>query len=241
MNQNSGEYLKAIYSNIKTFGYHLNIVSGNSQLPRFAYTIGLTETIGFEFIFAGGEIYKASEIEYIISEIILAYKQNNTILIQVNPYGNFSLGKVDDSWSQLTMLGVYHYYDTNNIKALQILPDLKNFTIEIPNMASVYDFNKEKIWQWLVKDWEYEVPKNSVVITNTATLFGIKITEVTRWEEGEWEAFTEDSSNIDKSDLRILPLGTVLGIDQSLKSILMLEIGKGIWRDKDELQWNEWE
>ena len=47
--------LKKIKDNIGYFGYHTYLITGGST-PRFLYTIGLTEGVGGEVIFAGGII-----------------------------------------------------------------------------------------------------------------------------------------------------------------------------------------
>jgi hypothetical protein len=45
------KFLELIASHIKKYGYHITVVK-QSELPRFAYSIGLKNIFGFELIFA---------------------------------------------------------------------------------------------------------------------------------------------------------------------------------------------
>jgi hypothetical protein len=45
---------------------------------------------------------------------------------------------------------------------------------------------------------------------------------------------------VKEEDIRVVPLGVLLGADQSLEDVLGLEVGKGIWRDANELKWQQW-
>jgi len=40
--------------------------------------------------------------------------------------------------------------------------------------------------------------------------------------------------------MRVVSLGTIIGIDQSLLCVLDLDTGAGIWRDATKLKWNKW-
>ncbi len=61
-----------------------------------------------------------------------------------------------------------------------------------------------------------------------------------RWEKDDWQVFTQNGNNIDENALRVLPITTILGIDETLFPITKLNIGKGLWRSEDELIWNDW-
>ena len=108
-------------------------------------------------------------------------------------------------------------------------------------MSKRYNAKEEPIWQWLKYDWNYLAPKDSNVVTNLSALKGEPITEVMRWENDEWEMFAGPGPDVDKNDIRIVSLGIILGIDSSLESTLALEVGKGIWRDDEHSEWNNWE
>ncbi|MFM2394338.1 MAG: hypothetical protein RLZZ546_2320 [Bacteroidota bacterium] len=46
--------------------------------------------------------------------------------------------------------------------------------------------------------------------------------------------------NLIKSEIRVATLGLLLGIDNNIFPSLDLEIGKGIWREEGNTNWNKW-
>jgi len=42
------------------------------------------------------------------------------------------------------------------------------------------------------------------------------------------------------ADFRVVSIGTLLAVDPSLAPALDLEIGKGLWRDDSDGDWNPW-
>lgn len=213
------------------------------ELPRFAYTIGCKNILGSEFVFAGGESYSKFDVSKIISESVILAKEKSdwkSIFIEVASIGYFSLSKVDKSWSELLILGAFDYYNQADIQVWQILPDKNHSTLDVPDMSQIFDVDSQPVWQWLSRDWNYPVPNNSMSFTNLKVLFGEKATEVMRWEKDEWEIFSGAGPDVSEEDRRIVPLGVLIGIDASLKPAIFLEVGKGLWRDKVELEWNSW-
>jgi len=53
--------LDDIRENIVRSGYHVYLVFGGTT-PRFAYTIGVSETLGFELVLAGAVFYMRDEV-----------------------------------------------------------------------------------------------------------------------------------------------------------------------------------
>ncbi len=60
--------LEAIARNISKFGHHLYLIAGAAS-PRFAYTIGLGETLGFELVLAGAAFYDTDAVKRIVNAI----------------------------------------------------------------------------------------------------------------------------------------------------------------------------
>lgn len=239
---NKKKFLEQIQLNIAKYGYHITIVNSHTE-PRYVYTIGLYKKFGFELIFAGGIYYLKDDLDLIFRKIINEIAKNNgkVPLKEINsPLGIFSLENVDHSWSDQLMLGVLDFYGIDNTKAYQIKPETKYYTLDIPDMSQNWNLSPTPVWSWLNKKWDYPVPENSCVITNLAALKGEKITEVMRWEKDEWEMFVGSSPDIEKKDCRVVPLATIIGIDETLQEAVKLEIGKGMWRDEVELQWHPW-
>jgi Domain of unknown function (DUF4262) len=237
------ELLRRIKANIGKNGYHVTMVTGG-ELPRFAYTIGCLETLGSEFILAGGEYYSQFDVSKIFAEIISASKGKSdwhNQSVSIDSLGDFSIARVDKSWSELLTLGVFDYYNQTEIQVWQILPDVSHRTLDVPDMSQAFEVASQPIWQWLSRKWDYPIPSGSMAVTDLSVLFGEKATEITRWEEDEWEIFSGAGPDMPKELMRIVPLGLLFGIDKSLEKVISLEIGKGLWRDEVELEWNDWE
>lgn len=232
------EFLNLIRSNIGKYGYHITIVNSPIE-PRYAYTVGLSEIYNFELIFAGGIYYLKEELFQIFDAIIKELKIGNQ-KVTIDSLGTFSLSNVDTSWSQFMMLGVVDYYKLGIIKAFQIIPDPHHYTLDIPDMSKELDISKEPVWQWLVRKWDYTIPENSTVVTNIDAMLGEAITEVVRCENDEWEMFAGAGPDVQKEDIRVVSLGTIIGIDKSLLPALSLNIGKGLWRESGDSDWNSW-
>jgi hypothetical protein len=228
-----------IEKNIREHGFHITIVA-NGVEPRYAYTIGINKVLGFELLFAGGVFFMKDEVLEIINKIFNSLKHSSIQgAIEVNPYGIFRLTKAHSSWCKLMMLGYYDYFKENEVQAFQILPNSDHFTLDIPDM-SVEWTDSHPIWKWLFKKWDYPVPQESTVTTNLEALQGESITEIMRWGEDEWEAFAGAGPDVKEASVRVVSLGTLVGIDKSLEPMLSLTIGKGLWRDIEELDWKEW-
>ncbi|UKB82741.1 hypothetical protein LF887_17205 [Chryseobacterium sp. MEBOG06] len=240
---NKAEFLSNIKSHIKDFGYHVTIVTGNSPLPKYYYTIGLNQKFKFELAFAGGAIYKNEEIKKIINFIVEKLNINtfdNNFNIQLDNLGSFTISLIHESWSHLMFDGIFDYYGSSDIKVFQIIPDTEHKTLEIPDMSIKFDEKNQPVWQWLVKDWIYPIDQNSIVFTDIDALFGKKILELMRWEESEWEMFTDDGTQIPKHMKRAVSFGTILGIDDGLNPAMYLPIEKGLRRENGNSEWNNW-
>jgi len=236
------DFLRRIQSNIQDNGYHVTLVNG-IDMPRFAYTIGCKEKFGAELIFAGGEYYSKNNISDIIDKLVKELRKGTdwqNLSITINSLGTFSLSKTDKSWSELLALGVFDFYNEDDIQILQIIPDKYHLTLDTPDMSKKFEVSLQPIWQWLVREWDYPIPRNATVVTNLDVLYGKKATEVMRWEIDEWEIFAGAGPDVPKEDMRTLPLGILIGIDKSLEAVFSLEVGKGLWRDPVELEWNDW-
>jgi hypothetical protein len=233
--------LEQIREHIAKSGHHVYVIVGKAT-PRFAYTIGVSEWMGVELILAGGFFYSNDEVPPIINEIAAQLKaQRNRGIFELDEYGSFTLRKVDSSWAMEFMLGAFDYYQKRDMPALQVVPDKAHWTIDVPDMSTPWNATKEPVWQWLHEPWTYPVSEDSTAVTNLAALRGERITEVVRWEEDEWEMFAGAGPDVPKDEMRMVPLGTLLGADKSLVPVVQLAIGEGLWRDPDpNSEWHPW-
>jgi hypothetical protein len=232
--------LNQIRENITRSGHHIYVVSGGAT-PRFAYTIGISESIGIELILAGAVFYMKDEVLRIINDIAGHLKtQPDRRVFEVTELGSFILRKVDGSWATEFMLGAFDYYQKRDIPALQIVPDKAHWSIDIPNMSAQWNPTTEPVWRWLKEPWTYPVPEDATATTDLAALRGERVTEAMRWEEDDWEIFVGDGPNIPKDELRVVPLGTLVGADESVFPVVNLAIGEGLLRDDPDSEWRPW-
>ncbi len=200
--------------------------------PRFAYTIGVSESVGFELILAGAIFYMRDDVAKIIRNTAAHLKASrHRELVEVAGLGSFTLRKVDSSWARELMLGVFDYYQKKDIPALQIVPDQDHWTIDVPNMSVPWSALQEPVWKWLREPWTYPVRQDSTAVTDLAALRGDRITEACRWEEDGWELFAGAGPDVAKDEMRVVALGTLLAVDPSLEPVVSLTIGTGLWRD----------
>ena len=233
-------FIELIRSNIKEFGFHFTIVQQAVE-PRFAYTVGCHEVLGFEMIFAGGIYYLRNDLLVIFNKIVDFFKNGGNLQgeLKVDDLGAFKFRRIDDSEKDAMNLVVIEYVDGINVDVYQILPHKDHFTLEIPNMSEKWSFN-DSIWKWLKEKWTFDAPENSLVVTNLGALLGKKITEIVRWEIDDWEMFAGAGQETIKKDIRVVSLGLMIGIDPSLLPSLELEIEEGIQRDSGETAWRKW-
>ncbi|WP_294963473.1 DUF4262 domain-containing protein [uncultured Flavobacterium sp.] len=231
------EFLEIIKTGISKNDYHLTLVNGG-QNPDYSYSIGLTAKFGFELVIAGGFI-SINDNESLFRNIYHQLQSGSTLdskfLLSDN---TFYLKKVDSSWCEKLMLGVYDYYNVDKIDAYQIIPEEK--TLDMPEMSNPLNLN-DTIWKWIEMDWNLNVPKDSYAITDVYFLQGKPIVELIRWEDHVWEMFSGPGPDFKEEEIRIVPLGTILGIDDTLQRTVDLEIGKGLWRESKDSDWNNWE
>lgn len=227
-----GSVGQTISENIHRSGYHVVVVSGGAT-PRWAYTIGLSETKGRELLFAGGVSYLKDEMLELIagvakSEVDLAACQGPTeipsLLVDVVPVG--------PTWSDRLMIGVKGYYGAPKL-ALQVVPR-QGRTIDTPRTGVPYDIDAAGPFRWLEGEWPYPVPRGSEVMVDVRVTTGAAVTEVGRWEQDYWEMFSVPREEIDKSKARLLPLGVLLATDPTLAAATELAVGESATREPGE-------
>ncbi|MBB3696464.1 DUF4262 domain-containing protein [Flammeovirga yaeyamensis] len=237
------EFLNLITNNIKKYGLHLTSVIESTE-PAYIYSIGLNEKFGFEIIFAGGAYFDKEQKSQIINEIVKALDKdltNMNSVINTHNFGKFKLREAKFSWSKELTLGVFDYYNSNDIKVYQLIPEEKHFTIDIPDMSKERGDNIQLAWQWLTEEWNLPIPKDSKVTTNLEVLKGDPVTEIMKWEENYWEMFSIAADDIKDENIRIVPIGVILGNDVTIENAFALSEKSGIWRDSIHSNWNIWD
>nr|WP_143592209.1 hypothetical protein [Stenotrophomonas maltophilia] len=237
MSSRSGA-LEKIRENIERDGCHVYVVAA-SDTPRFAYSVGASPCAGYEVILAEAAYYSDAEAGRITSAIVevLPIKSTSSEEIVLERLGVFQFGPVDSSWVQKLMLGAVDFY--GDVSARQILPVGVFWTADIPDLSRPFD--EERSPAWGDRQASYTaVPMAAVAVTNLDALRGHPVTEAARWEEGLWEMFAGAGPDVSPEDVRKIPLRTLVAIDRSLEPVMQLRVGEALWRDADELIWNEW-
>jgi hypothetical protein len=233
---------KSLQETIALHGFQATSVLGG-PLPAYTYTIGLYEKQNFELVVAGTAFYTVKEQRKIIEQVAnLVLKEGARLLetIDLGSLGSFSLRAADTSWTRKLLLGAVSYADLQDPPAFQLLPDAAHQTVDLPEMHKSVTLNSNGVWRWIDAEWTYPFAKRTDVVTNVAALQGNRITEVNIWEDGEWEMFAGAGPEVAPVDIRIVPIGTLIGADASLERITTLKPGDGLWRDSSELVWHEW-
>lgn len=239
--------LHRIRENIEKHGFHLYTISGGS-LPRWTYSIGLMESLGFELILAGASYFTGEQAAEIVGRIAEALRggvlgSEASFSFDLGDLGCFSLGEVERCWIDGLMLGAVDYYRDRDgpVKARQVLVAPERKTMDVPNMAVAWAAGGDPAWKWLDEDWRLPVAKDSKAITNLNALMGRPVTEAVRWEEKEWEMFAGAGPDVAPDEVRVVPLATLLACDETLEAVVALSVGQGIWRDPKDLVWHRWE
>lgn len=235
--------LEQIREHIARKGRHIYVVAGGDATPRYAYTIGVSESIGAELILAGASFYLNDDVPPILNDIAAQLKPQldwEAMKFEVAGQGSFTLRKAHASWATEFMRGALDYYDVREVPALQVLPDKAHWTIDVPDLSAPWSATREPMWRWMHEPWTYPVPEGAVAATDLAALRGERVTEAMRWEEDEWEIFVGDGPNIPEDELRKVPLGTLVGADESVVPVVNLAIGEGLLRDDPDSEWRPW-
>lgn len=234
--------LQLISDDIERVGYHITVVQ-QERVPSFAYTIGLRNSVEFELILAGGSIFLFDELIEIINSIAGNCKKSGVSSshdIKAGSHGAFALRRSHASWVEMLMLGAIDFFDDPAIETYQIRPDSAHITIDVPDLAVAWSPQREPAWRWLRESWELPIPSTSTALTNLAALRGERITEASRWELDEWELFAGSGPDTPSDEVRVVPIGTLLAVDGTLESVISLDVGKSLWRDADDMEWNDW-
>jgi hypothetical protein len=131
------------------------------------------------------------------------------------------------------------FYQTNALAAVQIVPDEDHWTIDIPDLSKPWSLASEPAWQWLFEPWKYGLSPQAIAVTNLRALRGEPITEAARWETNQWELFAGAGPDVHEEAIRLVPLGMLLGADESLGPVASLAVGSALWRDPGS-EWRDW-
>lgn len=232
--------IEIIRRNIAESGQHITLVK-QSTIPRFAYTIGLSPVVGAELLIAGAIIFDAEEVYKILNGISEYLKgRPRERQVNIDGFGQFLLLESHASWVDDLLLGVFDYFETDKVSALQVVPDPDHLTLDVPDTSSPFNLSGQAAWRWLKEPWTLPVPEASSAVTNLAALRGGAVTEASRWGLEEWELFAGSGPDTPQEELRVVPIATLVDADPSLSKVLSLDVGKSLWRESREGAWHDW-
>ena len=221
--------IERIRSNIASSGHHVTLVQGGPS-PRFAYTVGLSDPVGHEVILAGGISLLGDAVKQALDQAVAAGRQGSLAAgLIVDGVGSFRVRPVHPSWAEELLLGAFDFYD-RDVEAVQLVPEGKGRTIDVPDLSVPWSAEGEPIWRWLKEEWTYDFLPTSVAVTNLEAMRGQLISEAARWEEADWEMFAGPGPDVPHEDMRVVPLATLLGFDPSLEPVTRLEVGRALRR-----------
>lgn len=216
-------------------------VSGG-EIPRYAYTIGPSQSVGGELVIAGALSFSVNEVADILNELFAQLREGAvwTDAFYVGSHGTFRLTPVHTSWSKPMLLGALDYFGLPEITSYQVIPGGRHRTNEIPDMSRPLDPTREPVWRWLVEPWSLPFPRVSQAVTTLSALQGDPITEAARWEEDYWELFPGPPPEKSSPDVRSVPLAVLLGVDPSLRPVIELAVGSALRREDEYDAWHVW-
>lgn len=194
--------LETVRRNIENNGYHICTVL-QGVCPRFSYSIGLHQKLGYELVVAGLCSVDAIHIPDLISSAIdgkhyLNQEEDSNHLIE--------LKDANPSWASVLARWAVSYYQKDDIKLKQIIPE-GIFTIDTPDMSSSYKNVANGSWRYLVEPWPYPISAESEAYCDSGIIAGQDILSISRYEEGYWEI----SSGFGYNDrAKILPASVII-------------------------------
>lgn len=224
-------WLERVRASIAGAGHHVTLVSGGT-VPRFAYTLGLSDVAGHEAVLAGTTSLSGRDVKQVLDRAAGAASDGALVpgaKLDAGPNGTFTVGTVDRRWSEALVLGAITLYG-EPAAAVQLVPEGDARTIDVPDLSRRWDPETEPVWRWLHAPWPYDISPRSVALTNLDALRGAPVSEAARWEPTEWELFAGAGPDVPREEVRVVPLATLLAFDPSLDAVTRLEPGHALRR-----------
>ncbi|PIE10545.1 MAG: hypothetical protein CSA72_08550 [Rhodobacterales bacterium] len=225
--------LDRIRITIQEYGRHVYSVSGGHS-PRFLYTIGLYGKAGVELLFAGGAIYDERALASLLNRAAVLIEDGDDpsqLHMQDDQLGPVRLVRADQSWVSRLLLGALDYYDIAELPVWQLVPeDTESASFDIPNTTEPFSEPAHPAWRWLDEDCPYNLPPDSIAITDLDLMLGYGASEVMRWDSAEWEIYSGEKPTHEADTYRV-PLAPLLAFDAALAPAAELAVGRGLIRD----------
>jgi hypothetical protein len=229
----------SVARDIAQFGFHITVVQ-QSAVPRWAYTIGLGKRGLREFVLAGAEVLDLESALGVLRSAADRSLRLGDSLEDLRVAGVCYRSQiVHPSWRLPMLAGVDRLVGRDAV-VVQLRPSDRR-SLDIPDMQSASGVESDPVWRWLVvpEQWPYKASMHGKVVTDTGFLEGAEAVQAARWESDEWEVFSRQGVDVSREEMRVVALGTALGLDSTLEPITRMPLGHGLLRSRTGA-WEPW-
>jgi hypothetical protein len=146
-------------------------------------------------------------------------------LVTLPGLGEFALGPVHGEWLADLVPSGYRNEATGTWRP--VIPIAPPPTVDIPDLAVAPSDGRDPAWRWLVREWDFDIPSDSHLVTTLGVLTGSTPVTIFRWEIDQWEALDKPAVEVDHSDARVAPIGVLSAIVDDWSLFLRLPVGAG--------------
>lgn len=231
-------------ANIAKYGVQWIVVQ-RSELPRWAYSIGLTERGGPEVVIAGAVALSLDELREVLEAFASSAESRLGKLPENLTIQGWSIRSAHPSWVEGLLLGANRYYE-RTVDAVQLVPPPERWTIDTPSLSAPWSPGTEPVWRWLADEepWTFSFKREAIAFADVAVLQGRRPARTAGlWEEDEWEVFSysdDERANIDPADVRPIPLATLIAAFPDLAPLGGMVVGDALIREGAG-PWETWE
>jgi hypothetical protein len=219
-------------------------------LPDWSYSIGLDDRDdGAELVLAGGASFTERQVNALFRELSERSQQQRRRPAageewRTETVGTVRLGSVHETWAKHLLRVADDYYGSRAYRRLQVIPPKAARTMDVPDLSLPFDPVREPPWRWLVEDWPYRVPADTLVFTDLQALHGACVVEVHHDRDDgvptPWHLFASASQVIADELGRIAPLGVLISTDSTLAVVDDVPPGELVTRHRCEEPWQRW-
>ena len=198
-------------------------------VPPYAYTQDLGPRLGVELICAGALRYSVYQVASILRGAAWTFSQEQAAVgssFECEGLGLFEVRVVHADW--LRALIPESRRVSAGVTWWQVAPIRPYWTVDVPDLSTARSHVPDPAWRWLDHPWDLPAPSNSHLVTTLSVLSGgVRPQTIFRWEADQWEALDQPPQQIDRSDVRVVPLGLLVSLVDDWGRFLHLDVGSG--------------
>jgi hypothetical protein len=207
--------------------------------PRVSCFVG-GDDLQYDLVLAGTLSVMGAPARAAVREVILALRTGSdpTTTLALGP---IELREVDPSWVSSPVL---RGLGLGTAPALQIVAlDAGHQTIDVPDMRLRWPSSVGQSWALLDPETPVVPARHDCLVDiNMAALLGAPVTEVIRWEDGDWQmaADEEDGHETTDEDIRVVHMTVLVDADPSLAEVTDIQPGRSYRRKAADDRWVKW-